>query len=255
MLKIIYEAVKKNEQQIQQSFGRTSNHFVISSLISDLNKSPNKIRVIIGKKILYVKTYLKVEIPNLIHPDPYKNPTMQISLITVRNEIEHLWIFMKQSTIPDSGFGVFAGRKFQKNDFITAYLGVKFVEEIGSLTYACCDITVSQERGLGEGMLEEYWLAHRIQHKSGIAANVQLKSNKSKYSIFSKRKIEPGEELFMDYNRNIICSNCHEEKAYDSNSDNEDGCNICKRKGYGKQCESCGLFLCQHHYDREQYTF
>ena len=52
------------------------------------------------------------------------------------------------------------------------------------------------------GLLEDYWFGHQIQHGSGDQVYVTIMAG---YEIKAKKDIEIGEELFMDYNRSIVC--------------------------------------------------
>jgi hypothetical protein len=105
------------------------------------------------------------------------------------------------------------------------------------------------------GLLEDYWFGHRIQHGSGDQVNVTIMAG---YEIKAKKDIEIGEELFMDYNRSIVCGKCEAESDfYDLCFTKSKKCNFCgnmclklKKCSY---CEAC--FICLQCYDKKQITF
>jgi hypothetical protein len=72
---------------------------------------------------------------------------------------------MKKSSVADGGFGVFTLQEFKENEFVTAYLG-KPVGDIVSLPNKCST----------QGINEEYWLGHRINHRSGKKKNVEIRA-------------------------------------------------------------------------------
>jgi len=74
-------------------------------------------------------------------------------------------------------------------------------------------------------LLEDYWFGHRIKHGSGDQVNVTITAG---YEIKAKNTIEIGEELFMDYNRSIVCEKCEAESDfYDLCFTKPKKCNFC----------------------------
>jgi SET domain-containing protein len=114
---------------------------------------------------------------------------------------------MKASSIKNSGFGVFAARSFEKDEFVTCYLGVLDLEP-QDVTYTFKKINAAPELPSGE-LKEDYWFGHRINHGSGDKVNVIVNES---YIIKSCKEIRIGEELFLDYDRKLYCEVCHEEE-------------------------------------------
>jgi hypothetical protein len=104
-------------------------------------------------------------------------------------------------------------RSFQKNEFITCYLGELTDDSEGSYVFKKIN-GLSLSMGnvdnygncwncLGKPLLvSDHWFAHRIQHGSGGKVNVKISE---RYVISSLRKITDGEDIFMDYNRDCKC--------------------------------------------------
>jgi SET domain-containing protein len=116
---------------------------------------------------------------------------------------------MKASSIKNSGFGVFAARSFEKDEFVTCYLGVLDLEP-QDVTYTFKKINAAPELPSGE-LKEDYWFGHRINHGSGDKVNVTVNES---YIIKSCKEISIDEELFLDYNTTLFCEVCHEEKDF-----------------------------------------
>jgi len=76
------------------------------------------------------------------------------------------------------------------------------------------------------GLLEDYWFGHRIQHGSSDQVNVTITEG---YEIKAKKNIKIGKELFMDYNRSIVCRKCESESDF---------YDLCFKKS--KKCYFCG---------------
>ncbi len=143
----------------------------------------------------------------------YENPSLSITLRVIKDDLEESWLHLRKSSIPNSGFGVFAARSFRKNEFITCYLGDLTDDSEGSYVFKKIN-GLSLSTGnvdnygncwncLGKPLLvSDHWFAHRIQHGSGGKVNVKISE---RYVITSLRKITVGEELFMDYNRDCKC--------------------------------------------------
>jgi len=104
---------------------------------------------------------------------------------------------MSNSTISGAGFGVFAEKPLRTNEFITVYMGKKV-----DYTYIYGNVLGLPSGYEFKGIHEEYWLGHCINHGSDPKANVRIKSN---LLIIALREIEIGEELFVDYNRDVSC--------------------------------------------------
>jgi len=105
------------------------------------------------------------------------------------------------------------------------------------------------------GLLEDYWFGHRIQHGNGDQVNVTIMEG---YEIKAKKDIKIGEELFMDYNRSIVCGKCEAESDfYDLCFKKSKKCyfcgNMCMKLKKCSNCEAC--FICLQCYDKKQITF
>jgi hypothetical protein len=81
------------------------------------------------------------------------------------------------------------------------------------------------------GLIEDYWFGHQIQHGSGNKVNVTLNTG---YEIKAKKDIEIGEELFLDYNRSIVCGKCKAESDFHD---------LCFKKS--KKHNFCGIYNCE----------
>mgnify|MGYP000061518971 CR=1 FL=1 len=69
------------------------------------------------------RVYYDLKIDIVTNLDPYKNNSLQMTLKISDGTTIVNWLKMKQSDIPNGGFGVFALRPFQISEFVTAYLG------------------------------------------------------------------------------------------------------------------------------------
>jgi hypothetical protein len=157
----------------------------------------------------------------------YDNPSFCSELIVSFKGREHLWLTMKASTIKYGGFGVFAAHSFVESEFVTCYLDVLDLEP-QDVTYTFKKINAAPELPRGE-LKEDYWFGHRINHGSGDKVNVKVNQS---YVIFSCKKIKSGEELFLDYNRQLYCVVCHKEADF-----------LPKESRKRQCCDRCGSAL------------
>jgi hypothetical protein len=166
------------------------------------------------------------------------------SVLIVENDlIKENWLQIKESSIPNSGLGVFSMRNFEKNEFITVYLGKIDLEQT-DITYKFRNID-----GLNrENPLDNYWYAHRIQHGSGERCNVRVLEN---YLLRATRKIREGDELFLDYHRDIFCQKCGSLSFAENFISSVN--NFCECCGYpmlnGKKCVFEEHYYCLNCYD------
>ena len=199
-----------------------------------------------------VRIYKVLHNNNMAFTGNYNSTEFVVDLKVEFNGVTTSWLCLKNSRIPNSGLGVFALRVFQKNDFITVYLGKK-ESDILETEYVFHGINgrVGNKTGC---LKEEFWFAHRIQHGSGPAANVKIKNN---YSLIALRDLRVGEELFLDYNRNINCPSCNKETGFcDAFDFSMYLCYECyKKKKKGKICQHCNVFFCFKCYDEHQIRF
>jgi hypothetical protein len=178
----------------------------------------------------------------------YNNDELKITLIVIFENRLTRWLSMSKSTITGAGFGVFAEKPFRKDEFITVYLGKKV-----DYTYMHGNVVGLPSVYEFKGIHEEYWLGHRINHGSGRKANVRIKSN---LIIIALRDIEIGEELLVDYNRDVFCVKCNKEKHFGD---------IPRTAQVSIHCINCGIFensykdcpkcqgrICQKCYDEAQ---
>jgi SET domain-containing protein len=183
----------------------------------------------------------------------YENPSFCSTLNVFKNGISTPWLNLKLSSIKNSGLGVFSLRNFKVGEFITDYLG-KVSKNPLDEEYTFKKINRKPVNS-ASGLLEDYWLGHRIQHESGDQVNVTITAG---YEIKAKKEIEIGEELFVDYNRSKVCGKCEAESDfYDLCFKKSKKCNFCgnmrlklKKCSY---CEAC--FICLQCYDKKQITF
>jgi hypothetical protein len=113
------------------------------------------------------------------------------------------------------------------------------------------NIVVIQPKTNVEVFHDEYWFAHRINHKSGNLSNCQTNKNGVMRAI---QKIGHGDEIFMDYNRDSFCKACNKD-IYFFNLDSSifETCANYNRKCYcWKSCKKCKRFLCVFCYDNFQ---
>jgi hypothetical protein len=183
----------------------------------------------------------------------YENPSFCSTLNVFKNGISTPWLNLKLSSIKNSGLGVFSLRNFKVGEFITDYLG-KVSKNPLDEEYTFKKINRKPVNS-ASGLLEDYWLGHRIQHESGDQVNVTITAG---YEIKAKKEIEIGEELFVDYNRSKVCGKCEAESDfYDLCFKKSKKCNFCgnmrlklKKCSY---CEAC--FICLQCCDKKQITF
>jgi hypothetical protein len=76
---------------------------------------------------------------------------------------------MKKTFIVDGGFGMFVLRAFHQNEFITAYIGKRI-----DYKYMYNDLVSIPTSWKTNGMQEEFWLGHRINHGGGGKNNVDI---------------------------------------------------------------------------------
>lgn len=179
----------------------------------------------------------------------YNSTEFVVDLNVEFNGVTTSWLCLKKSRIPNSGLGVFALRVFKRNEFITVYLGKK---ETDILETEYVFHGINGRIGNKSGYLEEeFWFAHRIQHGSGPRSNVKIKEN---YSLIALRDLRVGEELYLDYNRNINCPSCMKETGFcDALDYSFYLCYECyKKRKNGKICQYCHVFFCFTCYDEHQ---
>ncbi len=179
----------------------------------------------------------------------YKNNGLHLMMIVKKDDFEFDWIEMKKSSIPNSGFGVYALRNFEKNEVVTIYLG-DVVEEGEKLDYAFGVLNGIPEWVERSGLIWEYWLVHRINHGMIDTINVAIGND---YKITATRKIHKGVELFLDYNRDVYCSNCHVESCFCYNIITNSLCSDCNKvQKSNKHCEICLQYICTNCYYKSQ---
>jgi hypothetical protein len=100
-----------------------------------------------------------------------------------RNKID--WIMMKKSRINESGFSLFALRDFEEYEVISVYLGEKDNTE-EKVDYVFLDINGQPQMLEESGLIQEYWLAQRINHGHFEQVDVVITKD---YKISAKRKI------------------------------------------------------------------
>jgi len=237
----IFLVLKKFHES--ENIGKTIHE--VSTFSQQLN-----IRTYIPELNDYVKVFKEVHIGNLFFKDPYLNPTFSSTLVVFSKGEEKRWLVLKQSTIKDSGLGVFAARTFKKNEFVSCYLG-EYQESVMDITYHFKEINgrISTESGQ---FVEDFWFGHRIQHGSGDRVNVSISKT---YVIKAIKKVEVGQELFLDYNRDVPCSTCKEDRLCDDKAlKSTYPCTGCKKRvNKGKICGHCNrFFLCYNCYDKTQ---
>lgn len=122
---------------------------------------------------------------------------------------EVLGVFIKKSTIPKAGKGLFAARDFKKGESIAEYAGERLTtqqydkrydkEGYGSYGMAVNRNLVIDARKTNSGIARfvcDYT-------GSGQKPNVQYEEHKKKIEVVTLRKIKAGEELFADYGKEI----------------------------------------------------
>jgi hypothetical protein len=217
---------------------------LIEQIYDDLNDS-NDIYETSKKCDRTDRIILKVNEFTVTNPSLYSNMDLSIKLVVMQGGNEVDWIMMKKSSISGSGFGLFSLRRFRENDVISVYLGTKInVEE--KLDYAFLDVNGRPQILEKNGLIQEYWLAHRINHGRYEQVNVAITGD---YKISALRTINKGEELFLDYNRDILCSHCNEESCFKHNMLVIGVCSDCKKRELcSKHCSKCRRFICTECY-------
>jgi hypothetical protein len=210
-----------------------------------------------------VKIYQDLQISEVTTLQFYENLSLSITLSVIKDDLEESWLHLCKSCIPNSGFGVFAARSFQKNEFIMCYLGELTDHTEGSyifkkingfsLSMGNVDNYGNFWNCLGQPLLvSDHWFAHRIQHGSEGKVNVKISKQ---YVVSSLRKITVGEELFMDYNHDckcvkydVWCNYFFPPFLYNH------FCSMCGRESIPcKRCSECyKCHLCVDCYDRFQ---
>jgi hypothetical protein len=197
-----------------------------------------------------VSFYKGITIDNVVSLNVYENPSFCCTLFVFKNGITTQWLSLKLSSIKNSGFGVFSLRYFKKNKLITCYLG-EVNENPSDEEYTFKKINGKPVK-FASGLLEDYWFGHQIQHGSGNQLNVTLTTG---YETKAKKDIEIGEELFLDYNRSIVCGKCKAESIfYDLCFKKSKKCNFCGNMCLKlKKCINCeACFICLQSYDNMQ---
>jgi hypothetical protein len=197
-----------------------------------------------------VSVFKEITIDNVVSVNVYENPSFCSTLYVFKNGISTPWLNLKLSSIKNSGLGVFSLQKFEVGDFITAYLS-EVNKNLLNEEYTFKKINGKPVKS-ASGLFEDYWFGHRIQHGSGDQVNVTITAG---YEIKAKKDIEIDEELFMDYNRYIVCGKFKvESDFYDLCFKKPKKCNLCgnmclklKKCGY---CEAC--FICLQCYHKKK---
>jgi hypothetical protein len=101
-----------------------------------------------------VKISKSVSINPVISVNVYNNPTFFSELVVFFKEREDPWLTMKVSSIMNGVFGVFAARSFEKDEFVTCYLGVLDLEP-QDVTYTFKKINAAPELPSGE-LMEDF---------------------------------------------------------------------------------------------------
>jgi hypothetical protein len=179
----------------------------------------------------------------------YKNDGFNLTMIVKKDDVEYDWIELKKSSIPNSGFGIYALRNFEVDEVVTVYLG-DVVEDGERLDYAFGVVNGRPEWVERSGLIWEYWLAHRINHGRNDTINVAIGKD---YKVIATRKIYKGEELFLDYNRDVYCCNCHVESCFVHNDITNTLCSECNKvEESNKHCEICVRYICSNCYYKSQ---
>jgi hypothetical protein len=133
-----------------------------------------------------------------------------------------------------------------KREFVTAYLG-KPVD----YTYMHGDIVSLPTKCSNQGINEEYWLGHRINHGSRKKKNIEIRAN---MVMRATKKIKIGEELFCDYNRDVLCAGCNNLiQLISTDKYTNMRCIKCGiKKSVEKWCRSCNNYMCGDCYDSFQ---
>lgn len=189
------------------------------------------------------RVFHDVKIDYLTNLDPYKNNSLQMTLKVHHKDTTVEWITMKRSSIRNGGFGIFACRTFNVGELVTVYLG-----EMVPVMYRFQDIIAIHPKKKNGCFHDEYWFAHRINHKSGDLPNCRMNTCGV---IRATKQIGPGDEIFIDYNRDCFCKTCKKD-IYFFNLDSSvmEICVNCNKRRYcWKSCKKCKQFLCLFCYD------
>jgi hypothetical protein len=179
--------------------------------------------------------------------DPYKNNSLQMTFKISDGTTIVNWLKMKQSDIPNGGFGVFALRPFQNSEFATAYLGEELPTKycFGNIISILPRTNICILQGI---LQDDYWFGHHINHGSGHHRNCELKSDGT---ITAIRKIKKDEKLLLDYNRDCFCNRCRRFLIF-CNLDYsilEKSVKCGKQAECLKTCKKCKQHLCFSCYD------
>jgi hypothetical protein len=119
------------------------------------------------------------------------------------------WFTIKQSTLKDSGFGLFAARDFEIEDAIGVYLGAKTKLSVKSHSAYSIVVPKTNYRLDAKGGVSSgepiFWGVHFVNDPG-----LKIKCSKAKYncvlqndlSLVAIQKIKTGAELFVDYQLN-----------------------------------------------------
>jgi len=168
----------------------------ITEIVSSFNRN-----VYISSLDSIFKIYQDLRISEVSTLSLYENPSLSITLRVIKDDLEESWFHLCKSSIPNSGFGVFAARPFRKNEFIMCYLGELTDDSEGSYVFKKINGFSLSMRNvdnygncwncLGKPFyVSDHWFVHRIQHGSGGKVNVKISEQ---YVISSLRKITDGE--------------------------------------------------------------
>jgi hypothetical protein len=222
------------------------------SIIEELYEDIKKRNDINKTSVLCLRTkqiYFKMKAFRVTNSILYKNEGLNLTMIVKKDDVEFDWIELKKSSIPNSGFGIYALRNFEKDEVVTVYLG-DVVQDGERLDYAFGVVNGRPEWVERSGLIREYWLAHRINHGRNDTINVAIGKD---YKVIATRKILKGEELFLDYNRDVFCSNCHVESCFANNVITNTLCSECNKvQESNKHCEVCLRYICTNCYYKSQ---
>lgn len=194
------------------------------------------------------RVYCSLEISCLKSYNVYHNDDLKITLKVMLDNRETCWLTMRKSALVGAGFGVYAEKAFKRNEFITVYMGKKIDH-----TYMYGELMGIPMENDFKGIHEEYWLGHRINHGSGKNVNARINAN---FTITAIRNINVGEEIFIDYNRDVYCSKCKKQKLFEdiSRTSKEKlkcvNCDLMEESI--KICPKCQGRLCLKCYDAVQ---
>jgi hypothetical protein len=105
-----------------------------------------------------VQVFKNIIIDNVVSMNIYENSSFSSTLVVFSNGEFKDWLTLKLSKIKNSGFGVYSACSFQKNEFITCYLG-EVDENPADDTYVFKKINGSPEIHRS-GLKEDYWFGH-----------------------------------------------------------------------------------------------